>query len=153
NTSTGPGNISFGTPITISLPSSGARAVAAADIYGNGKLDLVTANFNNSTLSILKNTSSAPGSISFSLASTISLPSTAKPMALAIGDFNNDGQPDIAVASIDSSGDIYVLLNQNGSFPSANRILIPGLSSAIDVTAGDFNGDGNADLAVVGQTS
>ncbi len=107
----------------------------------------------NATLSIFQNTSTGPGNVSFTLASTITMPSGSAPNALAIGDFNNDGQPDIAAGSF-TSGNVYVLLNQgNGTFSSPTTIPNPGVSNTVDLIAGDFNGDGNADLAIVGSTT
>ncbi len=151
NTSSGPGNFSFGTPTTISIPGGGPRAVEAIPI--NGKLGLVVADMSNATLSIFQNTSTGPGNVSFTLASTITMPSGSAPNALAIGDFNNDGQPDIAAGSF-TSGNVYVLLNQgNGTFSSPTTIPNPGVSNTVDLIAGDFNGDGNADLAIVGSTT
>ncbi len=149
NTTTTPGNITFGTPITISTPS--VRAVETIEI--NGKLDLVAANMANGTLSIFQNTSTGPGNFGFSLASTITLPSGSAPNALAIADFNNDGLPDFAVGSF-NTGNIYLLLNQgNGTFSSPTTIASPGGANTVDLIAGDFNGDGNTDLAVVGSTT
>ena len=150
NNSTGPGNINVGTPITLSLPGGG-RSVEPIEI--NGKLDLVTTNFNNGTLSIFQNTST-PGNISFnSTPSTINLATGSAPNAIAIGDFNNDGLPDIAASSF-NTGNIYLMLNQgNGTFSSPTTIPVTGVSNTVDLIAGDFNGDGNTDLAVVGSTT
>ena len=150
NTSTGPGNISFGTPITISIPGGGPRAVETIEV--NGKLDLVTADMSNGKLSIFQNTSTGPGNIGFTLASTITMPAGSEPNALAIGDFNNDDLPDIAVGSfVFSTGNIYLLLNQgNGTF-SAPTTMSTGGANTVDLIARDFNGDGNTDLAVGGE--
>ena len=119
----------------------------------NGKLDLVTADMSNGTLSILQNTSTGPGNVSFALGSTITMPSGSAPNALAIADFNNDGLPDIAVGSF-STGNIYLLLNQgNGTFSSPTTIASPGGANTPDLIAGDFNGDGNTDVAAVDSTT
>ncbi len=66
--------------------------------------------------------------------------------ALAAGDFNGDGIPDLAIIET-SLNQLFILLGQgDGSFRSAGRFGAgPGLSS---VAVGDFNGDGKPDLAV-----
>jgi sigma-B regulation protein RsbU (phosphoserine phosphatase) len=69
-------------------------------------------------------------------------------MGVAVGDFNGDGVPDLAVADDRS---VSVLLGRgDGSFQPA-RIFSAGLSPAA-VAVGDFNGDGRLDLAVTTQT-
>src|SRR5262249_29015014 len=150
NKSTGPGNFNVGTPVTLTLPGGG-RSVEPIEI--NGKLDLVATNFNNGMLSIFQNTST-PGNISFnSTPSTINLGTGSAPNAIAIGDFNNDGLPDIAASSF-NTGNIYLLLNQgNGTFSGPTTIPVTGVSNTVDLIAGDFNGDGNTDLATVGSTT
>jgi hypothetical protein len=80
------------------------------------------------------------------------------PNALTLGDFNNDGKTDIAVASAcgdklcETSGVVVVLLN-NGDGTFANGIKSQAVDSdygaSLALTAADFDGDGNLDLAVV----
>ncbi len=68
------------------------------------------------------------------------------PFSVAVGDFNGDGKPDLAVGNLGSST-ISVLLGQgNGAFgpPSTYDT---GLSPST-LAVGDFNGDGKPDLAV-----
>jgi len=69
------------------------------------------------------------------------------PTAAAVGDFNNDGKPDLAVANRNSSSDVSILLgNGDGTFQKARNY---GLSEPPSfVTTGDFNGDHRLDLAV-----
>jgi len=66
---------------------------------------------------------------------------------LAVADFNNDGRPDAAVGNI-LTGTVEVFLNNAGTTMTPGAIL-PAFS-AFDVTAADFNGDGNLDMAATG---
>jgi hypothetical protein len=66
--------------------------------------------------------------------------------ALAVGDFNNDGKPDLAVANRNSVS--IVLGNGNGSFQPPLSYTVAG--GATSVTVADLNGDGKLDLAMSG---
>jgi VCBS repeat-containing protein len=68
------------------------------------------------------------------------------PNSVAVGDFNGDGDPDLAVAN-EFAGSVSVLLGgAGGNFSAATNIATGGFPFA--VAAGDFNGDGDPDLAV-----
>jgi hypothetical protein len=82
-----------------------------------------------------------------------SFPVGTNPNTVVTADFNNDGKFDLATSSYDDAtgdGSVSVLLgNGNGSFQ-------PALTSsagpyAWSLTAGDFNADGNIDLATANQ--
>lgn len=68
------------------------------------------------------------------------------PWSLAVGDFNEDGKTDVAVAF--NSGDSIVVSMGNGD----GSFQVPGAYSGVNnarwIVTGDFNGDGHADLAV-----
>ena len=68
------------------------------------------------------------------------------PDAIAVGDFNGDGQLDLAVAN-DEDNTVSVLLgNGDGTFQTRRTYAVGGGPDAVAV--GDFNGDGRLDLAV-----
>jgi len=125
---------------------------AVADFNNDGRPDLVVANFNDNTISVLLNTT-APGASAASFAAqvTFAIGSGTGPDAVAVGDFNGDGRPDIAVANR-TSGSVYVLLNTTAAgatAPSfAPAVLVALENSPYSLAAGDFNGDGRPDLAV-----
>jgi hypothetical protein len=70
---------------------------------------------------------------------------------LAIADFNNDGHQDIATISNCEVGSISIILN-NGDATFADPIVF-GAGSFIDaLAAGDLDGDGDIDIAIIGGT-
>jgi hypothetical protein len=79
----------------------------------------------------------------------VNYPVEGGPSAVVVGDFNDDGFPDLAVAN-DGSNTVSVLLgNGDGSFQPAVNYAAG--SVPYSVAVGDFNGDGIPDLAVADQ--
>jgi uncharacterized protein YuzE len=71
--------------------------------------------------------------------------------AFAVGDFNGDGQPDVAIANLNPSGTpstVTIWLRQKGATLQLAGAYAVGPNPAA-VAAADFNGDGKLDLAVV----
>lgn len=64
----------------------------------------------------------------------------------ALGDFNGDGQLDIAVSDPDGAQVFVYLRQRDGGFTRAERY--PVFSDARSIAAGDWEGDGHADLFV-----
>ncbi len=72
------------------------------------------------------------------------------PSSVSQGDFNRDGNPDLAF--IDGSG-IHILLgNGNGTFQRGQNISLP-LGFGGTITVADINRDGNVDLVLGGGTN
>src|SRR5262249_32313448 len=135
---------SFAAPLGFATGSN-PLAVAVADFNTDGKPDLVVANFNSGTVSVLLNTTAPVATVpSFAPQTTSAVGSS----ALAVGDFNKDGKPDIAVAN--SNSVVIPLLNttdSHASVPSfASQTPLATGDDPASVAAGDFNGDGGLDL-------
>ena len=78
------------------------------------------------------------------------------PAAIAVGDFNEDGVPDMAVANSNlfqnGKSSVSILLgNGDGTFRAAVNYAAG--ATPRSVAAADFNGDGHLDLAVANQGS
>ncbi len=74
------------------------------------------------------------------------------PRAIALGDFNNDGKPDLAVANSGANNITILLGNGSGGFAAAAASPGTGLAPG-SVVVGDFNTDGKLDLAVANSAS
>ncbi len=110
------------------------------DFNGDGKLDIVTANYNGDSVSVLLGN----GDGTFQAAQTFAIGADAE--YVAAGDFNGDGKLDLAVPNTSENTVSVLLGNGDGSFQAAHPFDV-GLDPWSD-TVGDFNGDGKPDLAV-----
>ena len=141
----------FSDPYTFTTGGSGAVSVATADFNGDGKPDLVVGNRYDDTASILLNTTTSDTApLTFGPQGTFGV--GGDPFSAAVGDFNGDGKPDIAIDN--SSGQsISVLLNRTARGSAIPAIgaqatfSINGYSTSVAV--GDINGDGKPDLIAV----
>ncbi|MFQ6116662.1 MAG: FG-GAP-like repeat-containing protein [Candidatus Bipolaricaulia bacterium] len=119
----------------------------AADLDKDGLLDLVVANLIESTVSILLGN----GDGSFKRFKEQSVGNG--PISLAVVDLDNDGNLDLAVVC-DFSDEILLLWGEgNGSFTKGNSLKDERLENLKSITFGDFDRDGNPDLAAVAADS
>jgi hypothetical protein len=97
------------------------------------------------------------GSGNFVPAASTNMGSNFSVTSLAVGDFNGDGKLDLAVGGMvgGQTGPTYsinlLLGNGDGTFTSKGSVAIGGAFQTF--AAGDFNGDGIPDLAVVNTTA
>jgi hypothetical protein len=73
----------------------------------------------------------------------------ANPQAMAMGDFDGDGNLDVAVANMNDNTVSVLLGNGDGTF-QPQKVFTVG-AGPFSITAGDFNADGNLDLAVANE--
>ncbi len=134
------GSGGFGSPTNFPVGTQ-PRSVDLGDFNDDGHLDLVTANFDARTVSVLF----GDGEGGFlTPAVHIDVPGF-QPHFAKIGDLNNDGKPDIAVAYL--SGEIVSILLGNGaSFQQPTNFPVP--HGGQDVAINDLNRDGRADLVI-----
>jgi len=142
----------------------GARSVAVADVNGDGNPDLIVADRCQTADSGCKSNTGGEvgvllGNGDGTFQTAVIYPTGAfEGRGVAVGDFNGDGKPDIAVASFclsstdcssSSPGAVSILLgNGDGTFKTAT-VNGSGGASAFNVVAADLDGDGKPDLAVV----
>jgi len=123
------------------------QKLRAADLNKDGKADIVTTNFEGGNLTVLL----GDGKGGFKEAPGSPFDSNKQPFAIAIGDLNGDGTPDLAVGHYsghitDTSGDrMTILLGVgDGTFRQVWSQLVPG-KAPTRVAIGDVNGDKIAD--------
>ena len=125
-----------------STPTVGANpdSVVTMDVNGDGKVDLICANFHDNTLSVLTNN----GSGSFGSNATLIVGSN--PYLIA-ADVNGDGRPDLICANY-GTNTLTVLMNNGNAGFASNTTLIAGPNPGNLITA-DVNNDGKVDLICV----
>ncbi|HYW44248.1 MAG TPA: VCBS repeat-containing protein [Bryobacteraceae bacterium] len=149
----GKGDGTFQAPTTVTAPGGlHPMAVAAADLNGDGIPDLAVElvdaaqSDNPATLAIFL----GQGNGTFGAARTFALQSkSGRAGALAIGDVNGDGKPDIAVCGGDSlSRSVDILLGDGaGGFREASTLPAT-YDGPVALAITDLNGDGKPDLVV-----
>jgi len=115
-------------------------AIAIADINGDGKLDIITANEFADTVTVFLN----QGGRTFAAAKES--PTGTSPEAIAVGDFNGDGKFDAATPN--SQDDTVTVLLSNGDGTFSIPSVIPVGTDPWALVAVDLNHDGILDLVV-----
>jgi hypothetical protein len=161
----GNGDGSFRAAVSYGSGGYDVISVVAADLNGDGKLDLLVANQcaasgtcpygTNGTVGVLM----GKGDGTFQTAVTYSSGGYSAE-SMALGDVNGDGKPDLVVSN--ACGDIYCTKNENGTVgvllgngDGTFRPAVTSVSGALtarSVVAADVNGDGKLDLLVAATT-
>lgn len=125
---------------TVGAPTS----IAMADFDGDGNLDLAVTTSSLGSMSVSIFLGNGDGT--FRPGTTIPLSLNPASIFVVVGDFNNDGVPDLAIGS---SSSITILLgNGDGTFQPP-KILNPNITVSA-LTVADFDSDGNLDLVAAG---
>jgi len=127
-------------------PQSVPQSVAVADVNGDGKLDLISANVRfppppdyAGTLTVLTNN----GSGGFTQSAELNV--DVYPSCVVAADINGDGKPDLICAHKTAPGTLSVLTNNGSGGFGFNATLNVGNGPSC-VVAADVNGDGYVDL-------
>lgn len=118
----------------------GPKGVTAADLNGDGILDLATADSTNSGVSVYLGI----GDGTFQFVSTFR--GGVNPYSLSATDLNGDGAIDLLTADYTGGSASVLLGNGNGTFKLGVTFLTD--AQPTSVTVGDFNCDGVPDAAV-----
>ena len=137
-------NAEYGTG---NLPNS----VALGDLNGDGKADLVTANFDYQTSAYTSTVSVLLGNGDGSFGQKTDYTMGSGSGAVAIGDLNADGKADLVTASAVSNTASVLLGNGAGSFGTKTEYSTG--AAPISVAIADLNGDGKPDLVTANNSA
>lgn len=144
----GDGNGGFTKKSVSSFGVTQPFAIATADFNNDGKLDLAVTQPGNGKISILLN--DGTGGFQSDAFNAPSVFFGSQPTAIEAGDFNNDNKADLIVLGHNTSNFLVLLGTGTGTFATSFNGPLQGNSSfSDDLAAGDFNGDGKSDLAVI----
>jgi FG-GAP-like repeat len=130
------------------------NVIVKADLNNDGNSDVVGLGYGNEVwvTAVLSN-----GGNGFLPAQNSPVTNLENPSNLTTGDFNGDGFPDVVMSGIDPVTGVaaigIMLGNGDGTFQAANVFDSPVGGIFGVIVTGDFNGDGNIDVAVQGPTS
>jgi VCBS repeat protein len=130
------GAASFATP-TLTPDGDDPLYLASADLTGSGSLDVVSASYDDGTLTVFLNSASAPGTFGSPL--ILSSPGASQ---VAIGDMNKDGLQDLVSADFNVS---LFIQTAPGTFASPVSLYSGGANW---VAVGDLNHDGIPDVVL-----
>jgi len=118
--------------------------VAAGDVNQDGYPDLVLTEYISNQVGVLLNQRDG----TFAPVVQYTLGGTQYAESLVVTDINHDHYPDVLTANL-GSGTLQVLLNQgNGTLRLGDSYAVAPSPAFISLTTGDFNHDGEPDLAV-----
>jgi len=145
----GDGNGNFTAKPLIRFPGGTLiSSIVAADFNKDGKIDLAVTLASHSKVSILLNDGTG-GFVTdgFNAPGFATSPYGFGPSKIRAGDFNNDGNLDLAVLTPNSGNFVVMLGDGLGSFTVMQG---EPEGTPTDIAVGDFNGDGKLDLITSG---
>jgi hypothetical protein len=126
--------------------------LATADFNGDGIADFVVCNTGATTLNVYLGNGSG-GVPDGTFTGGISVNTGTGPNTVAIADWDQDGRPDIAIASNNTGNSTSILLGLgNGTF-DAPQTFATGGSNPAAIAVNDFNEDGMPDLLACNQVT
>lgn len=140
--------LSLGMPNSLMMATN-PRQVIAADLNGDTKLDLISANSGVGNVTVRL----GAGDGTFGNAIATAIGTGTSPYAVAAGDLNNDGKIDIVTANNQNNTLGVRLGSGDGNFTTPAGAVPTTAASPVDIAIGDLNGDGKRDVVVANNAS
>jgi hypothetical protein len=131
------GNGTFASPVTFGTATH-PTSIAFGDLNGDGKLDIVTANYTSNNVSVLM------GNGNGTFKSAVNYDCGVGPQTVVVADLNGDGKPDVATVNYGPSN-ASVLLN-TGTGALAGHVDYTVGAGPYALSVADMNHDGALDL-------
>jgi len=142
----GNGDGTFGTSASFQTGASYTWAITAGDMNGDGKIDLVMANYFSNSVTVLL------GNGNGTFAKPYNFITGYRCQAVAVADLNRDRKLDVVTADFEQNSVSVLWGNGNGTLQAARAYQAGDhtlSSTPAFVADGDFNGDGKTDLVTV----
>jgi hypothetical protein len=139
----GNGDGTFAAPVEFDVGRD-PTSIVVGDFNGDTQPDLAVVNFLDKNVSVLLNTTTPPGPLTFATQAVYSVGN--QPISAVAGKFDADGVLDLMVANAHDQTISFLSGNADGTFNKAVNFSVG--KFPIGLVAADFDGDGNLDLAV-----
>lgn len=145
-------NTSFAPKVDFATGAGGPYSVRISDLDGDGKPELIVAEYNENTISVFRNTSTAGSITTQSFAARVTFNSGNGPEFVRVADLDGDGKPELVVANFESNS---VSIFKNNSI--TGNIDVNSFATKVDFPTGDspgalwlrdLDGDGRLDISV-----
>jgi len=152
----GDGAGAFSTHAKLRVGRHPYQRVRAWDVDRDGNADIITANLRGASVTVL----AGNGRGAFRPSTGSPFPANAFPTAVAIGDFNGDGRPDLAVTNSPSNsagqgkdGLTVLLAEPDAGFRMIGAAPVETGAAPTQLAVADFDRDGRDDIAVTNMNS
>jgi hypothetical protein len=136
-----------GSPIAVGQQPS---SIVLGDFNADGNQDFAVTNFKDNTLSLFLG--NGDGTFKQATGSPFPLPTTTTgPIAMTSGDFNSDGNLDLALVNETTNNVTILLGNGNAGFSLATGSPFAVGKFPVAIASADLNGDSHTDLVIVNQ--